>query len=280
MFSLFKKFQRRRLCLESNVAAMPVPMERLAALRSDDQFLVSYPRSGNTWLRHLLRDVIALERPDLPYPQELWMLIPDLHIHEHPMVYPATEQFQMATRILKSHNLNDLGERRFVYIVRSPADALVSYYHFHQLHERTRPLVVRGIDTFCRTMVSGWVSHISIALDRCRKSPSDVLIVTYEHLMANGLPELRRIAGFLGLAPSEETLSAAVERNSFNRLRTREVVRRGQAAEYFFRKGRPGTAHEEITPETLEVIESVASDTYGRARQVASGMSARLAATG
>src|SRR5580765_660366 len=84
-----------------DVAGMEVAPERLAALQPDDQFLVSYPRSGNTWMRHLLRDVILLARPDLPPPEALWMLIPDLHVHA--MDHSARALFGMPTRIFKSH---------------------------------------------------------------------------------------------------------------------------------------------------------------------------------
>lgn len=271
MFSLLKKFRYRKLFLKSNVAAMPVPAARLAALRPDDQFLVSYPRSGNTWLRHLLRDVISSQYPEVPYPKELWMLIPDLHRSEHPMVHPAQDQFQLATRILKSHNLNELDNRRFIYLVRNPADALVSYYHFFRMHERTRELGVEGVDAFCKVMVKGWAAHVSIALDQYRKNPSEVLIATYENLMADGVSELRRIAQFLGFTPSEATLLTILERNSFNQLRAREVVHQGAAATSFFRKGQPGTAQEEIARETLDLIESVTSEVYSRARHIASG---------
>lgn len=259
-----KKSQNGSLRLEPNVAAMPIPQDRLQSLRPNDQFLVSYPRSGNTWTRHLLRDVIALEKPDVPYPENLWQVIPDLHIPAHQMEHEAVQQFGMPTRILKSHNLTDLGNRRFVYIARQPADSLVSYYHFHRLHDRMKELVTTGIDAFCCAMVDGWVEHVELALKRHQENPTDVLLVTYEGLHADGVSELRRIAQFLGLTASDATLAAALERSAFAKLRSREESQRDGSDEYFFRKGKSGTAKTELSPETLEMISAKAQATYQR----------------
>jgi hypothetical protein len=184
----FSKILGRRPHPAVDVAGMEVTPERLAALRPDDQFLVSYPRSGNRWVRHLLRDVIALGRPDLPPPEKLGMLIPDLHVNE--MDHLARMDFGMSTQIFKSHNLPDLRGRRIVYLFREPADALVSYFHFH-VREKIEPeLVAQWPDAFCRAMLPGWCEHVQMALDEYADeyavTPSRVLLVSYEILLRDG----------------------------------------------------------------------------------------------
>ena len=252
-----------------DVAGMNVAPERLEALRPDDQFLVSYPRSGNTWVRHLLREIILLSRPDLPAPEALWMLIPDLHVHD--MDHPARVRFKMPTRIFKSHNLRALRGRRMVYIFREPGDALTSYYHFH-VRERIEPeMVAGGPDLFCRTFLPGWCEHLQLALDEHAVAPERLLLVAYEMLLRDGVRALGRIADFLGLPVDEAGLATAVEKARFEKLREREAQNPQHPDEYFFRKGRPGTGREELSEETQAAIAATAQPLYNCACAFAEG---------
>ncbi|RYD40538.1 MAG: hypothetical protein EOP83_35130, partial [Verrucomicrobiaceae bacterium] len=135
---------------------------------------------------------------------------------------------------------------------------------FHRLHKRLQVLVTSGIDAFCRSMVSGWVEHVELALKRHQENPSDVLLVSYEGLHADGVSELRRIAHFFGVSASDATLAAALERSAFAKLRSQEETRRGGSEEYFFRKGKSGSAKQELSRETLEMLSMKAEGAYQR----------------
>ena len=93
-------------------------------------------------------------------------------------------------------------------------------------------------------------------------NPSDVLLVSYEGLLTDGVSELRRIAQFLGLSASDATLVAALERSAFSKLRSQEEAHRGDSEEYFFRKGKAGTAKEELPEEVLAMLSVTAQETY------------------
>ena len=265
--SRLSKILGRRSRPAVDVAGMDVAPERLAALRPNDQFLVSYPRSGNTWVRHLLREVILLGRPALPPPEKLWMLIPDLHVHE--MEHPARTVFGMPTRIFKSHNLRDLRGRRIVYIFREPADALTSYFHFHVREKMEPEWVAQGPDAFCQAMLPGWCEHVRIALDEFVTAPSRMLLVSYEMLLDDGPRALGAITRFLGLMADETMIAAAIERKKFENLRAEEAENPQNPEEFFFRKGRAGAGREELTTETQRAIAAVAKPFYDRARGVA-----------
>jgi hypothetical protein len=263
----FHKILGSRPRPSTDVAGLIVSPERLAALRPDDQFLVSYPRSGNTWVRHLLREVIIRGRPDLPPPEKLWMLIPDLHVH--PMEHPARGIFGMPTRIFKSHNLRDLRGRRIVYIFREPADTLISYFHFHVRGKIEPALVAQGPDAFCQAMLPRWCEHVNMALDEIAVAPSRMLLVSYEMLTQDGARALGAITRFLGLKADEAVLTAAIEQSKFENLQAKEAQNPKNPKEFFFRKGRAGTGREELTAKTLHVIAAEANPIYVRARTVA-----------
>jgi hypothetical protein len=265
----FSKILGRRPGSSMDVAGLDLAPERLAALRPDDQFLVSYPRSGNTWVRHLLREVIVLGRPDLSPPDKLWMLIPDLH--QHKMEHPARTLFGVPTRIFKSHNLRDLRGRRIVYIFREPADTLISYFHFHIREKMNPDLVARGPDAFCREMLPGWCEHVRMALDEFAAAPSRMLLVSYEMLTRDGVRTLGVITRFLGLRADEALFPAAIEQSKFENLRAKEAQNPQNPEEFFFRKGRAGTGREELTARTLQIIAESANPVYDRARTTAEG---------
>lgn len=264
MKKLLAKWRGSEPLAEPGVAAMPIPPERLRSLRDDDQFIVSYPRSGNRWLRVMVRDAIVLRRPELAPPAELRALVPDLHHYEPDA--PALAQFGIAARVLKSHNIRDIVGRRMIYLFRRAADALISFYHFRQKQpqwaEKTKLL---SADAFCAAMLPGWIEHLELAI-RQRESFSDrTLFVSYESLHAAPGATLRAALEFLGIAADESVVRAAVERNAFEKNRAQLASQSPGEPTPILRKGRVGSAADELLPETLARIESAAGAIYQRA---------------
>src|SRR5579864_3903338 len=89
----------------------------------DDTFLVSYPKSGNTWTRFLIANLVYPEKhPDFSNINEL---IPD------PEALSKRHLGQLPRpRILKSHQYFDPRYERVICIVRDPRDVVLSEYHF------------------------------------------------------------------------------------------------------------------------------------------------------
>lgn len=264
MLSFLKKLLRPGPVLEPDLAGMVIPAERLRRLRESDQFIVSYPRSGNRWLRMILRDVIVLNRPELTAPPDLKTLIPDLH-HDAPDD-SALAQFGVSARILKSHNLRDIAGRRMVYIFRNAADALVSYYRFRcQNPQWASTVSAMSLEAFCQTMLPGWIDHMKIAISAAETAPKQVHFIAYEALHTEPARVLRRVVDFLGIAVADEVIARAIEANSF--VKNRAKVTEGKGP--ILRKGRIGSAGEELSAEVLKEVEAVARPLYQRASELA-----------
>jgi hypothetical protein len=91
----------------------------------DDVFLVSFPKSGNTWTRFLLGNLIF---PDQPATfANIHRLIPD-------PTGTSKRDFERLPRprIIKSHDCFDPRFPRVIYIVRDPRDVVLSQYHYHR----------------------------------------------------------------------------------------------------------------------------------------------------
>jgi hypothetical protein len=185
----------------------------------DDIFLVSFPKSGNTWIRFLLAN---LRFPDQ---SATWAnidrLIPD------PTGTTKKDFDRMPRpRIIKSHECFDPRYPRVVYIVRDPRDVVVSQYHYHRKIRKIED--DSPIETFVARFLAGetcphgsWGQNISTWLSTSEGDPR-FLLLRYEDLVADTARELAKVVRFLHLSAGPEQIAQAIERSSADRMRKLE----------------------------------------------------------
>jgi Sulfotransferase domain len=185
----------------------------------DDVFLVSYPKSGNTWSRFL---VANLMHPDQPADfASLHRLVPD------PFgTYKRIFDRMPRPRVIKSHECFDPTYPRVIYIVRDPRDVAVSQYHFHRKcrliaddcpMENYLPRFLAG--EVCRH--GSWGENVASWL-ATRRPGHRFLLLRYEDMVADTATELTKIAGFLNISATPALISQTVERSSADRMRKLE----------------------------------------------------------
>lgn len=185
----------------------------------DDTFLVSYPKSGNTWVRFLLANLI--------HPNETVGFANINRLLPAPGV--ITKRFLKSVprpRILKSHEPFDARFRKVIYLVRDPRDVAVSEYHF-DLKKRYIAADM-AIEQFIKPFLAGdtssygsWWEHVASWVGPRYGNPA-FLLTRYEDLLADPIAETAKIAEFLGIAADEARLKAAVERSSADKMRKLE----------------------------------------------------------
>jgi Sulfotransferase domain len=194
---------------------------RQLAVRPDDTFIVSYPRSGNTWTRFLLANLL--------YPGEqvsfanIERLVPDAEAQSSRYLKRLP-----GPRFIKSHQYFDHRFPKVIYVVRDPRDVAVSYYHF----SRKSRHVADGfpLDQFVDDFVAGrmtsspwgtWGENVGTWLGARLGSPA-FLLVRYEDLIDRTQEELGRVADFLQLRVTPQTLADSVQRSSAGQMREME----------------------------------------------------------
>src|SRR3984957_14230765 len=185
----------------------------------DDIFLVSFPKSGNTWTRFLLAN---LRFPNEPATwTNINRLIPD------PTGTPKKEFDRMPRpRIIKSHECFDPRYPRVVYIVRDPRDVVVSQYHYHRKIRKIED--DSPIEKFVARFLAGetcphgsWGQNMGTWLSTSQGDPR-FLLLRYEDLVADTARELAKVVAFLDFSVSAQQIAQAVERSSADNMRKLE----------------------------------------------------------
>lgn len=209
----------------------------LREIRPSDRFLVSYPRSGNTWMRFMLAHLIQPGRT-ISY-SGLNAYVPDMH------AFSETVNRAPGKRIIKTHLGWFACYPGFVYLVRDGRDVMVSYYHYcigRGKFEGSFSEFLRSV----RPTVFGkwnWSEHVTGALDRIQDCPGSGIVIRYEDMLVEPVQALRKVASLCQIPVSDEkALSEAVDSASFARLKKMERTDGGLKAETrdFFRQGSAG----------------------------------------
>jgi hypothetical protein len=196
------------------------PPGRRIAVFPDDIFLVSYPKSGNTWTRFLIANLVYLEKnPDFSNINDL---LPDVEGMSKRDLARAPRP-----RVLKSHQYFDPRYPKVLYVVRDPRDVVLSEYHFdikRRAIAEDFPLT-QFVSRFVRGEVNHpygtWFENVATWF-YTRRDDSRFLLVKYEALQSQAMEEMERIARFLGISPDRERLAFAIKQSSADRMRELE----------------------------------------------------------
>lgn len=196
--------------------------DRDVAVYPDDTFIVSYPRSGNTWTRFLIANLL---HPEIEVGfANIETLVPDTAALSSRALKRTPRP-----RVLKSHQYFDYRYPKVLYIVRDPRDVAVSYYQFHRKYgfiDDKHPIQQFVSDFVEGRLISAdwgtWAENFASWYYTRGRSPR-FLLTRYEDLKQDTPRELARIATFFGLEPKPDLLARAIERSSADRMRESEV---------------------------------------------------------
>lgn len=238
--------------------------------KETDVFIASYPRSGNTWLRLLMSDVI-LQLNDFDTDTELPIgpdfIIPDIHSNN---IKALDSRLKTPYRLLKTHGMHSHIKGKLIYLFRNPSDSLVSYYHFHLRYDKLKSKASDGIDIFCRRRMHWWCCHLNfdIQLKSINTTVNNILFVSYEMLHSQPVDTLNTIMNFYyGCEVDKDLCYKAVNNHLFQKHQSRENL--DGFNKPFFRKGKVGDSKKELTEETLSLIEKETIGYYDRAKKLA-----------
>ncbi len=240
--------------------AIRQPVWQVPNPRDSDTYLVSYPKSGNTWLRYLMAYAIWPELADIDL-FEMAAYVPSFGI-EHDsamMLEPGSPCNQLKHRLIKEHTTYDGAARRRVkraiYIARDGRDAIVSYWHFCNQRDQTSIPFSDFIEISATPDHSygPWKSHV---MGWFNAPLAAKLVIRYEDMLRDTSSCLRSALEFAGINAPEEVIEKAVRRASFDSMKKLEKTKGFNLDQLrnvqFVRKGKQGSWREGFGPGDLE----------------------------
>jgi hypothetical protein len=188
-----------------------------------DRFLVSYPRSGSTWSRFLIGNLLSESEP-ITF-ANLESRLPSIYLCSDRQLRRVPRP-----RLITSHEAFDPSYKTIIYVVRDPRDVAVSFYHY-SIKNRHIPdgypldkFVSRYVAVEVDPMYNRWGSWADHAMSwvAMRQGRSGFLLLRYEDMVENPERELAKVASLLKLDVTPERLSRAVELSSADRMRRLE----------------------------------------------------------
>ena len=256
-------------------------------------WLASYPKSGNTWMRAFLHnllinsdkptDINALssfclgEEKAVYYnqidPRPCSEMTPEEIAQLRPKVHHLLTQTFPDSVFVKTHNF--LGESNgtplvtmeetvgAVYIVRNPLDVVISFagHYGKTIDEAIEAIATPNIctpttDIVVQQIFNTWSTHVK----SWTQNPSPSLhVVRYEDMLGDPLKSFGRLAKFLELNPPRERLRKAIANASFKILREQEQEHGFEERSKhtrFFRSGKSNQWREVLSPDQITTIVS------------------------
>ncbi len=255
-------------------------------------WLASYPKSGNTWMRAFLHNLLRnparpmeineLDKFCLGDSQVYWFehvsgrKIAELSRQDiarlRPKVHAAFTEAHPDSVFAKTHNMLAESEGAplinldctvgAIYILRNPLDVCLSLADHaglaidQAIELMADPLGGSETDPVNVYEVYGsWSMHVQSWTQEAKPS---LIWVRYEDLLAKPAKSFGRVAKFLDLSPSRERLQKAMQFSSFRVLSNQEsrtgFRERSQHAERFFRVGRAGQWRKILTPTQVDAV--------------------------
>jgi estrone sulfotransferase len=213
-------------------------------IRPDDVFIASYPKSGNTWLRFLLANLLA-PGEKITF-RNIDNYVPDIY------KCAGILEDRRGRRYIKSHHPCYELYPKLIYIYRDGRDALVSYYHYASGKKKFAGTFAEFVFSSFVTKFSSWSEHVEGACDFAVKHPDRILMLQYEEMLKNASAGAAGISAFLELGCDDQAIARAVEASSFHRLKKSEQQFGGEKLAKpvpFFRHGDSGQWRERFNPE-------------------------------
>lgn len=178
-----------------------------------DVFLASYPRSGNTWTRHIL-SAVFFPKNKIDSLLDLQKTIPDIHYNRS---YIKPLSIGSGVRIIKTHHVYNPKYKKVIYIYRNPIDVAWSSYRFIT---DTQTGSFLSLDHFVDEFLKGNVffGEWDVHATRYNQNTEKILFVSYEEMIHDIFSSIKKMVDFVGLPKPDELIKHAIENSTPDKI--------------------------------------------------------------
>jgi hypothetical protein len=199
-------------------------------LNDRDVMFASFERSGNTWLRFVLMEVVT--KGDAGF-LNVNQILPEMGTH-----HEAKPVLPNGGRFVKTHESYRSQYKRAIYLMRDLRDVMLSNWArdkemgFSAYFDHGK-----GMDGYVEAFLQGkvtrfgsWQSHVNSWLDCPLAKNGNLLVVRYEDLRKDTETGLLEMLDFLGIKGDREVIRRAIENNSLRNMREKEEKAKNSGA--------------------------------------------------
>ncbi|WP_035240280.1 sulfotransferase domain-containing protein [Desulfobacter vibrioformis] len=190
-------------------------------IRYDDIYLVSFPKSGNTWISFILSNII-IEKLKLFIDVNFFNIhgfIPDIHMGQD---IPESLEFFPFKRMIKSHSSFHPAYKYVIYLVRDPRSVMVSYHKFLTgIGRYSEDLSTMIKDK--RLGIHAWVNHLQSWIDGTIPS-TRFNIFKFEDFKLQPDENTRKLASLIGASLTDDEVNRIREKTNLEYMKGLEKV--------------------------------------------------------
>ena len=205
-------------------------MSKLDYLARCDQAIVSFPKSGRTWIRYFLGRYLELQYGmpmDLEFmPQAYWsqerLDLEFPHIHFTHDWFDVRHSDNTDPSVLYKDILDN---KPVIFLLRNPVDTLVSYYYHKVKREGKQNPLDLDLRSFMlddRYGLGRYCSWMDKMLDYLA-GRKNKLIITYELMAKDMIHEMNRMFDFMGIDDARNAIPGAAMQSDFNNMQRAEL---------------------------------------------------------
>lgn len=250
-----------RFRLSKTPLRVPMQWMRHRGFRPSDIFFSTYPRSGTTWTRFTMFEILTGESATFESVNSVML---GVGIHDR-----ARAVLPDGGRLIGTHESYRKDYKRAVYLVRDVRDVILSEYAFITALDRFHGTLDDFIKAFFRGTINGfgsWPRHVASWLDSPIAGTPNLLVLKYEDLRRDPEATFKRMLDFAGMKRDPEAMRQAIANNSLEKMREKEIdsPRKASVRGRFVRTGQVQGWKGKLSEQQLRVIEAKAGEVLVR----------------
>lgn len=231
-------YRNKIIALVSKPKLIPFYIDRLLKYSKTDSFdvlLVSYPKSGRTWLQNLLVEIGKLgfdpdneideqtsisdaltklgeDKNDFPYilathAKSSWEQVEPLHDEEQ----------------IQKEDFEEFGKKKVIYLYRDPRDVLVSQYYHIKLRNNISKIEKEDLINNKVIGIKKIIFFMNKWMEYSEKHKDQIFRMSYEEMKKDTIGTLKKMNQFIGMPVSDEIIQKAIEQSDIKKMQKKQA---------------------------------------------------------